>query len=394
LYSNLECTIRSLVMANELPQRIEDEWYSSSSSESSSSSYGHSTSSSSSLMYSTSSSSFGYSTSSSSSLSSALYSTSSSSSPSSFGYSTSSSSSYGVFISLDRTKNDVHALDATMFYGGGIFYSALSGGGAFGLFSFNGSSFSNENEDYLSLYGGNIPSGIGNFRGTTVATDNGFASGYFDGGGNWVETDSEVVGGGYVYTLRPDDGRVFVAYDSTLRAYDTSYVLQGSIATNQIFRIFIDGWSTGSYIYMANRDNGMSICTYNGSTFSNLNSIDSGGRAYEVWSDGTYIYLANGSDGLRIYEYDGITISEKSHYAGDGSVLFTSVWSDGTYIYVIDNDSNSINIYEFDGINISLITSISAVDPWHMCGNTIGSFTYLYISSRITNSIYIYKVQY
>jgi hypothetical protein len=93
LYSNLECTIRSLVIANEIPERIEDDWYSSSSSSSSSSSEGYSTSSSSSSSsegYSTSSSSssLGNSTSSSSSSSSI-----SSSSSSSYGYSTSSSSS-------------------------------------------------------------------------------------------------------------------------------------------------------------------------------------------------------------------------------------------------------------------------------------------------------------
>ena len=63
-------------------------------------------------------------------------------------------------------------------------------------------------------------------------------------------------------------------------------------------------WGDGTYIYLANYSDRLIAYTFNGTTFTNVGSIDDGGFAIGVWGDGTYIYLANVSDGLRAYSFE------------------------------------------------------------------------------------------
>jgi len=144
--------------------------------------------------------------------------------------------------------------------------------------------------------------------------------------------------------------------------------------SNGAWGIFVDA----TYVYMACYTNGLKVYTFDGTTFTLVDSQDDGNAYTGVWSDGTYIYTACGSGGLRVYELVGGSLSLlDANRIGDCWNVHSN---NGTYIYTAEK-SGGIAVYSFDGISLTLLDSRNDgsnvyMDVWHD-GN------YLYAADEI-----------
>jgi len=100
----------------------------------------------------------------------------------------------------------------------------------------------------------------------------------------------------------------------------------------------------GVYIYQADAAGGMGVYTFNGSDFTNVGHIDNGSFAHNVWGDGTYIYLADGAAGLKAYGFNGTSFVEAAKIDNGGKAF--GVWGDGTYIYLA-NWNDGLRAYKW-----------------------------------------------
>jgi len=98
-------------------------------------------------------------------------------------------------------------------------------------------------------------------------------------------------------------------------------------------------WGDGNYIYAACLEDGVRAYSFDGNTFTLIDTHHQGGEYQDVWGDGTYIYTACGEDGIRAYSFDGNTFTlidtryDKSDKAPHLDIQYYEVWGDGTYVY-------------------------------------------------------------
>jgi hypothetical protein len=152
---------------------------------------------------------------------------------------------------------------------------------------------------------------------------------------------------------------------------------------------YVDGlyegiFKSGSYLYAACGTSGLRAYTFNGTSFTLIDTDVFGGTSYkDVWSDGTYIYCTcsgGSTGGLRVYSFNGSVLTYRTTYSGV-SLTFRKVYGDGTYIYATD----SIQLYAFsyNGTTLSQIgfwadTGSETGDLW--CGNG-----YIYLTKGSIN---------
>ncbi|RLG13900.1 MAG: hypothetical protein DRN66_03310 [Candidatus Nanohalarchaeota archaeon] len=172
--------------------------------------------------------------------------------------------------------------------------------------------------------------------------------------------------GTYIYLANWNDG---------LRAYTfngTDFTNVGHINNGGTG---IDVWGDGTYIYLANYDDGLRAYTFNGSNFTNVGHINNGGAGWGVWGNGTYIYLANYDDGLRAYTFNGSNFTNVGHINNGG--YEEDVWGDGTYVYLANSD-DGLRAYTFNGTAFTNVGHInnggSGVGIW-------GDGTYIYLAN-------------
>lgn len=144
-------------------------------------------------------------------------------------------------------------------------------------------------------------------------------------------------------------------------------------------------WSDGVYTFVADRLDGLSVYSFDGSTFTEEDRHDTAGdNVYDVWSDGAYIYVADGSGGtqeVRAYSFDGSTLTVASSFNAPGSMY--SIYGDGRYIYAA---GSTLHAFTFNGTTFTEVDNIAtggtAWDTWSD-GN------YVYIANA--NSVRIYR---
>ncbi|MBN1280550.1 MAG: DUF2341 domain-containing protein, partial [Candidatus Thermoplasmatota archaeon] len=191
--------------------------------------------------------------------------------------------------------------------------------------------------------------------------------------------------GGTAYGITGNGSYLYLAnYDDGLRAY----TFNGSDLTNEGH---IDNggtaynvWCDGTYIYLANDNDGLRAYTFDGASFSNVGSVDTGGSPRDVWGDGTYIYVVNYRAALIAYTFDGSSFTYVSEVLEDDDAL--SVWGDGTYLYLAAT-SGGVRAYTFDGTSF---TNVGSVDGGGNEQFIWGDGTYLYVTSY-TSGLYVYS---
>ena len=311
LYSNLECTIRRLVIANQIPQRIEDDWYSSSSS-------------------------LGYSTSSS------------------------SSSSADVFILKGYINNDPDPLAgvASVWSDDNYIYIADTRG-ELAVYTFDGANFI---EIDRIIDGVTNPSSFGVWGdGNYIYLANGEDGlrAYEFNGSIFIQRGS-VNDGGEAISVYGNGGYIYLANRTGgLRSYTfdgSNFTQRGNISTSGEA---ISVYGNGGYIYVAAGLGGLRAYSHNGSSFTPRGNIYEGDGVDQqyarVWSDGTYIYTSVFSyGGLRAYSHNGSSFTPRGNtYDGEGGIH-----GDGTYIYVNDDFSRKLNAYTFNGSTFSRVASV------------------------------------
>ncbi len=323
LYSNLECTIRSLVIANEIPERIEDDWYSSSSSSSSSSE-----------MYSTSSS---------------------------------SSSSADVFILKGSIGNypSQFASVNSIWNDGTYIYIADAVDGGLAAYTFNGTTFI-EIDRIIDGITNPFSAGVWG-DGTYIYLANGEDGlrAYQFNGTNFI-TKGHVNDGGIAVSVWGNGTYIYLANGTGgLRSYSfdgTNFIARGNIATSG-YATGVYGIS-GSFIHVADGLGGLRAYSHNGSSFASAGNIyegDEGDDAYlQVWAYGSYIYVTCATGGLRAYSYNGSVYTPRG-YINDTSFSI-GIHGDGTYIYVNDDLVGKLNAYIFNGSIFSRVASVYVDD--------------------------------
>ncbi|MBD3260097.1 MAG: PKD domain-containing protein [Candidatus Altiarchaeales archaeon] len=106
-------------------------------------------------------------------------------------------------------------------------------------------------------------------------------------------------------------------------------------------------WSDGTYVYVADGTDGLRAYSFNGVSFSLLDTILPDGLPFScqgVWGDGTYIYVSAKTGGLFAFTFDGAVFSQ---IAKETTYTVTSVYGDGTYVYAAG--WNDLVAYTFDG---------------------------------------------
>ena len=133
-------------------------------------------------------------------------------------------------------------------------------------------------------------------------------------------------------------------------------------------------WSDGNYLYSADNNSGISVHSFDGSTTTQLDTIDTPGSGVRIWGDGTYVYLADyTSNTLRAYSFDGTTLTEITTYTTTSIV--SDVWGDGTYIYVAAQNAG-LRAVTFNGTTFTEVGSITTMSdkPLGVWGN--GGYIY------------------
>ena len=111
-------------------------------------------------------------------------------------------------------------------------------------------------------------------------------------------------------------------------------------------------WKYGNYIYTACDTGGIRAYSFDGSSFSLLDTQDDGNNYISIWSNNSYVYAACGVGGVRAYSFDGsdFTLLDED---SDGLSNYYDVWGDDNYIY-ISCAAAGIYGYSFDGSSFTL----------------------------------------
>jgi photosystem II stability/assembly factor-like uncharacterized protein len=155
------------------------------------------------------------------------------------------------------------------------------------------------------------------------------------------------------------DGTVFVAFGSSLRAYhyeDTMFVQKTYINFNGEAQDIAIG-SEGT-IFVACMWEGLRAYTFNGQSFTNTAHIHNDGDAHgvAVGPDGT-IFLANLWDGLRAYTYNGSSFTHTAHVNTNGDAHDVAVGPDGTIF--VANAWEGLRAYTYNGSAFSFKARIN-----------------------------------
>lgn len=205
------------------------------------------------------------------------------------------------------------------------------------------------------------------------------------------------------------------------RRVEDTLVLAGSINEGNAYRSVS---SDGTYIYAVHSSSGLRAYTFNGTTFTFINSIStfSGGGGYEegdVYCSGGYIYFVGPTttQGLRAYTFDGANFSFinrvaigggwldvrgnivysamytsglmvhsfngatftaiDSYYGGVGQITFCSVYNNYVFAYSSAGADEGVILFRFDGTNLTYLDRLSMpMDSAIALG--VGDFVYLH----------------
>ena len=173
-------------------------------------------------------------------------------------------------------------------------------------------------------------------------------------------------GDDYIYAACNDDGiRAYSFNGSTFTLLDTHY--DGGSYYKRL-------WYDGTYIYAACDYDGIKAYSFNGSDFTLLDSQYDGGGYRGVWDDGNYIYAACKDDGIRAYSFNGsdFTLLDTQYDSG----IYYHVWGNGTYIYTACSN-DGIRAYSFNGSDFTLLDT---QDDGNNYNYIWGDGTYIYAS--------------
>ena len=258
--------------------------------------------------------------------------------------------------------------------GDGTYLYTASGTGGVRAYSFVGGTFvlldeiDNANETIFSVYhdGTYLYTAVSN----PTAAFYGVRAYTFDGT-TLTEVDEYNVGI-YGTNVTGDGTYIYFSCASALYALSfngTTVSLSGSSSIiDAVYSFCKDG-----YIYSACGNVGLTISTFDGSSFDYLDGAIESGSYYNVWADDYYIYVNCKLDGTRIYKYDAddeelIYIKAQDdggeYYgiSGYGDYIFTACYNDGLRAYTkISNVSISQEYLEV-GYLIDVTTNLPKPD--------------------------------
>jgi hypothetical protein len=143
-------------------------------------------------------------------------------------------------------------------------------------------------------------------------------------------------------------------------------------------------WSDGQYIYFADGTSGLVVLSFDGSSFTVLDTDDPG-DVQAVWGDGTYIYAGDAGGGVHAYSFDGTTLTLLDSEPSLGFVY--SFGGDGQYIYAGTNPQ--LYALTFDGTALTVVESIHPGAGTNMYTIITADQNYIYARSN-NNAIYTF----
>jgi alpha-tubulin suppressor-like RCC1 family protein len=275
----------------------------------------------------------------------------------------------GPFVQEDLYST---SMDARAVWGDGTYIYVADYTNGIKAFTFDGSSFTLAGSYSTSMQSEGIWS-----DGTYIYvadTVNGLKAFSFDGSSfTLLDTDAtinpyEVWGDGtYIYT---GDGDLYaLTFDGT------SFTQEG---THTGLSANIDGiWGDGTYIYLANYTSGVRALTFDGSSFSLIDTYSVSSDYRGIWGDSNYIYAVNHGTALEALSFDGSSFTLEGSYTN--YEWSYDVWSDGTYIYGSNADHSFA--LSFDGSNF---IEISTFDNGSSGYGIWGDGTYIYLADTTT----------
>ncbi len=124
-------------------------------------------------------------------------------------------------------------------------------------------------------------------------------------------------------------------------------------------------WGDGTYLYSADNNGGLHAYTFDGTTFTLLDTYPTaaGFFNYDVGIDGTYIYNAAGVNGVDALTFDGTTFTHVANIDfGPHNVVGLEV--EGNYIYAVSSHASGFNqgihALTFDGTSFTEVDHITS----------------------------------
>ncbi|MEM9468612.1 MAG: hypothetical protein AAF988_00450 [Pseudomonadota bacterium] len=204
-------------------------------------------------------------------------------------------------------------------------------------------------------------------------------------GGPLVEVASIATNNNQAQGIIKYNGHIIVS-DETSGNDTQSYLFNGSsfTKTSEIATPdrSVDLWYEDQ-LYLAGYFTNLLALSFNGSSFSTLDSSAPTGASLAIWGDGQYIYTVNTSGNLDAHSFNGSTLTLLDTYNMGARVA--GIWGDGTYIYINNFDTEGIDAVTFNGTNFAVAGTTSAPGG----GDIWGDDTYIYTTHR-TNGIRAY----
>ncbi|NCO03742.1 MAG: hypothetical protein GW903_06090 [Alphaproteobacteria bacterium] len=216
----------------------------------------------------------------------------------------------------------------------------------------------------------------------------------------------------YIYTTSSNGITKALSFDGYTLTEIADYTVSGGSAAHGI-------WGDGKYIFVS-RGNVLTALIFDGTSFSEINTITLGSQIYNLWDDGEYLYVSNNFVGMHALRFDGNTFTllatapsfsfkvwgdEKyifnTHFSGnidaytfDGNSFNLEatinvgsnrdIFSNGEYIFAATG-GNSIKAYSFDGTSFSEVASRGGIS---IAYNITGDGRYLYLAGNEQTHIY------
>ena len=154
------------------------------------------------------------------------------------------------------------------------------------------------------------------------------------------------------------------------------------MATEAVPGVSRDIWSDGDYFYVAAQGTGIHAYNFDGSSFTLIDTYDTGNLAWDIWGDGEYIYLADHDDGIYAFTFNGTSFALVAQE--DTAVSANSIWSDGDYFYVADL-GGGVLAFDFNGSEFTLLDTYSTPETVF---TVIGDSVHIYATDGL-NGIYV-----
>jgi hypothetical protein len=159
---------------------------------------------------------------------------------------------------------------------------------------------------------------------------------------NCVETD-----GTYLY-VGDDTGNLYaLTWDGS------SYTLVQTLAVGSTIRALR---YDGTYLHVGFDTalaNNLRAYTFDGANFSLEAQADDLFDVYCIYYDGTYIYTGDNSGRVDAYSFNGTTYSHIDDLGIGGANPVVDITGDGTYLYAVDDNGDDLHAMSFDGITLN-----------------------------------------